>query len=399
MLKNAAAGGSAVIVALAIATPAFAETRTSMVVAGDGSVESNPYAVSTGSSATASVGAQVDPKIAIVTATSTLALHGTARVQQYTSRYGTEVSGGAAADYVQHLSDHTTLNAAVGYHTSLSGVRDQLSLRIDPTDTTTPPDLVLIDPSLIGQRLRNQSLNASAGLSFMTSARDTLSLSSGYNQSWVKGTAGNDFRFITGQANFSHVLSAHSSVNASVSYGSSHYFNTASGDSTTISPQVGISTVLGARMMLLLQGGATFVRINQGNGTKRNVTAFSGQVNLCRHGEYDDFCLAASRAAQPTLFGGMRNLTRLSFDYSRKLSERNRLSLQADYSRGDGSYLPSSTSLASLVGGSASFSRQFNRRFSGFVTAGAQKAYDTNTQRPVNAFGRIGLRYLFGDDR
>ncbi|MBS0481118.1 MAG: hypothetical protein JSR96_03010 [Proteobacteria bacterium] len=329
---------------------------------------------------------------------TTFTVDGDFQARQYFEKYGTDLSGYAGANLSQRLSERTTATASAGFRTSRTAMRDVLHLRGDPAATNNP-DLVLIDPGLIGTRLRTEIVQASAGLTYVASQRSSWTLGANYAQSWTDSATASDYRYLGGRIGYSHVLSEHTSLIASVDVGSSNYLKTNAGDGFTVSPQVGVSTRLSPTVTLSTQGGVTFASVTQPDGSKRHFTSLAGSFRLCKAGANDSYCLNASRAAQPTVFGGLRSLTRIALDYTRTLNRRDSFTVTGDYTRNDGFKGSGVPDQPNYFGGQASFNRKFNDRFYGFVTAGVEKATNSIISRPANLFGSIGVRYVFGDLR
>lgn len=387
------------VAGLAVGTaPAMADTRASLTVSADASAASNPFKRSGDPPAGYLVSTELRPSVTLAGPRSSLSFDGNIRVDRYLQDYGTDVSGVAAARYSRQFSSQTGARANLSFRSSSSVLRDQLLRRDNLIDPTPPPPLdpIVPDPTLVGLRARTNVLNASAGVTHRTGMRSLWTLDGGYQQSWVRSGSGVDFNYINGQFGYSHQLSSVTSLNASVRAGSSDYAGRRTGDAVIITPQVGISTSLGPRWTVSLQGGMALARIDQDIGPKLKRTDLSGSLRLCNRGEYQVFCLSGARATQPTLDGVVRAVTSVAFDYQRQLNEHDSLGFVVQYNRTDGGREPGTSQTPHYTSAGADYSRQFDRRLQGFVSAGVDKALRSTPTRPANFRARLGIRYVIG---
>ena len=397
--KRVLAGSASVIGTLALAGIAHADQTKSVTVSGGLDAASNPFIQPKGSNGAISSWVDIRPHFGMQTDMASISVNGDLRADHYFSKYGTELSANLGADMSRRLSDRTTVTAAAAFRTSRSVARDQFLLRGDAAAISTAPDLIVIDPSLIGMRIRSTSIQGTVGLMHISGPRSSWSLGANYAQSWTDTASARDYRYAGGRIGYARTLSAHTKLTASVDVGASNYLGTKVGDGTSISPQVGFATQLGPKMSLSAQGGATIARVNQPAGSARTFTAFSGSFRLCKTGDKDRYCLNGSRAAVPTVLGGLRPVSRFSVDYGRTLSEKASLSFSADYNRSGNFGGAGVTRVPDYIGARGTYSRNFERRLQGFVTGGVERATKVIPRRPTNFFGSIGLRFVIGDLR
>ncbi len=341
----------------------------------------------------------VQPMLVTQTATSRLKIEALARNNSYIEDYGSDLAGSVAVNYQKQASERLSLRVSADFLSSRTALRDRLAQRFDPTDPNAPPQGPLADPSLIGTRLRTDTLRGGGGLTYQPSALDSVTIDASYGLSWTDDRPSSNYRYANGSITYARTLSPRTSLNATVTASTTTYPNAVTGDGYTIAPSVGLSTQLSQSYVLSVSAGATFVHTDIAGGLSENSTSFSGALSLCRERLRSKLCVAASRAVQPTLVGGLSTLTAVSLDYSVRMGAKNNLSITADYTRTDQTALIGSPDLPHYFGGDARFSREFSPRLRGFVTAGVDKAVNSAIERPADVHGGIGIQWIFGSLR
>lgn len=384
---------------LLAADPALASTRTSVVVTAGTKVETAPYEDVGSPPVGVAVSVGVMPTVRFDSGTSTVALTGNGRIDQYIEHYGNDISGAVGLAGNTRLSSKTSLSGSLGFQSSRRSYNDRLLSRPDPAVEVEFEPLVpalLADPSLLGTRNRSNTFSASAGLSHVLNARDSVSVAGSYSRGWTDSPLGQDFDQYGGQIGYSRRLSAATSLQLGFAASHSSYSLGAPG-TTVLTPSVGISTTLKNRWVLSVSGGASISMVETAPGLTTTRTGFSGSASACRRDERGGFCLNAARAMQPTFLGDVRAQTEFGASYSRRLSARDNISASATYSRTDGSVVSGVRGNAQdVLSGGLGYSRRFSQRLNGFASASLSKLLRASGNRRANFGVNVGVSYVFG---
>lgn len=381
---------------ICIGSAANADTRMGVNIAAGGSVESNPY-LTANSSADASGSLQIDPWLNIGDDISSVELRGNLNVQKYTQRAnGTDISGSADLSTSRRLSPYVSLSGGLNYVTTRNGT-NLTFVNVSPTDPLPPPTIPLPDITLGGARIRTQSMAGTLGMSVRLSPLDQAGASFTASRFSSNSGLGRDYTFLNGGLNYSRTLSDRTSLTASVRYSRSNYAGSREGDGTTVTPEVGIRRTLSPSMTLSASLGASFTRSTRADGTVQKFTSLSGEARICRKQDTTGMCFVAARSAQPTALGGITAVTSVSFNYDKRLSRRDTMTLGLGFNgtsnSGDTAISGLQTSQSYFASGT--WERNFDQRLSMFVSPSYSRI--KNSSNSYNSFKlSAGVRYRFG---
>ncbi len=396
ILPAAACGAGAIFATEA----AHADTYFTASVASGLRASTSPYTGAPGTPGGVAVSLDIQPRLTIKQSSSEIDIAASGSLNQYIKNYGSDYRFGGSIAASKRVSSQVSLNANASYGVSRSSYGGRIFAG-DRLAQTQPifQELLIDDPSLLGNRSRIKSLNAGAGFSYRPSERDSLSLNAEFAQTRTADIASSNYRSLQVQGGYSRVVSASTSLRASVSVSKSTYRNSAAGNGSVVSPQLGADIRLSEKLNLSVMAGVSISRTDLGNGVKVTSHSLSGNARLCSHSSRDSYCFSGSIGRQPTAFNGLTSVTRITFDASRKLSSRSSLSGTVSYHKSSDSGLVGRNFSTSYLIASASLSRQFNQRIYGFVSPSVEKALNFPTPRKTNYAINIGVRFVLGDQR
>ena len=400
ILKSAApfalAGGSIIL-----SSPALAETQFYTDVSLGAGWSSNPYLQNGQSSSALSGSVTVVPHLTLTEDVTTFDLRGLARIEEFDEDIRTNTSYGIDGSVTHSLSERTELRARAGFRGSIVGVNDGFFNPGDVIDENFLPP-VADDIGLNGTNQRRTTYQGGVGISHSLSEVDNISLDLSATAVRFGDTIVQDeYNFFSQSVGYSRVLSETTAIGATLGLSQINYLNQSQGDADIISPAITLEQQIGPDLVFSGSAGVSFARVDNGPLGKTNSTDFSGAFSLCREGETSNFCLRGSRATLPSAFDGVRSQTTVGLGFSRKLSRRNDLSLNASYSRSSDPVLgPTQVATETLeyVRGSATFNHRFQDRISGFVSVGYSDSYQRNFSREANMQVGIGITIRFGDN-
>jgi hypothetical protein len=207
-----------------------------------------------------------------------------------------------------------------------------------------------------------------------------------------------DINSVSTEARYSRTLSETTSVGLIGNYGISDFLGTQIGDAQVASGLLSLDRSFGGRWSASLAAGLSHTRVEQGPGQgDRTFVAFNARARICREGELSRFCFSGSRSPAPAAFGGVFITTALGADYTRRVSERGRISLAGSYTYTGGGRTALGVQPAfELANASARYDNQIAERLSLFVTGSFGKIWDNVVSRRANLGAAAGLQYRFG---
>lgn len=398
--RSICAGG---IVCCLLPVVAVAQTRTALDVTVGARAATNPYdAVGSGGAAVA-LSFGLDPSVIIERELSTLALTGSANIDRYLSKYGTDLSGSANADYERRLSETSSVGATASFSTTRSGISDLL--RNGGTVATGTGSPLLVDQQVVdvaGVPSRQNRMSFSVRGSVRPSAFDTVQASSGVALSRVTSGQGQDYRQLFTNLAYTRSLSETTSLTARVGFSDVDYSGRRDGDGQIVSPLVGVNFRIDPTLTVSLSGGVSIASIVQG-GRKRTQTGLAAQGSLCKRGELTSLCLTGSRDTQPTSLGGVSRATSVGLNLDRRLSPNTTVTATARYGRTDqpsGSQTAFGFRRTEYVSAAATLSRRLSERVYLTVSPGFDRVSDDGTRsRRANYEVMAGIRIRFGKYR
>ena len=428
MIRAGVALGALAGALVAFPSSAFAqsEERLSADVSATAGYSNNPFSIVGDDTGSALLALTVSPRFQILTQRSTVSISGNANVQQYLRRYGSNDSYSGAVDYQLRPSQNTTAHARLdlesavlgsfgGYQPAPSFVGTGITTGGSTTGTgtttgttpivpatTAPPLVPISDLGLYGLRNRRRLARLSGDVSFGLSERDTL-IVSGYGEATrynMLPQFGN-YEAYSGSLNWTRRLNDRFTAGIRAS-ASSYNYRTANGDTRAFPIEATLSGRLSAVWSIDGALGATFIDSSAIGSTRK--TSLSGNVNLCRRGELSQLCVQAARQASPTGFAGTQYATTAGATWTRRLSERENLTLNGSYSKVSSDNarllipgsLPLQTEFAQAV---VSYDRQVSERVRFVASANYRQLLGGNVNRPADFGGQVGLSYRIGDRR
>jgi len=417
------------LVAAPSAVSAQTEGRFSADASATAGYANNPFSILGDDTGSALVTLDIAPRYQILTERSTVTLSGDANVQQYLRRYGRNDSYSGAVDYQlrpsERITAHTRLdlssavlgsyNSYLPFGTGLGstgfGSPGTGTIGTGTTGTTTgtttgviPVGTVglapgLTDIGLYGLRNRRKTAQLSGDVGVTLSARDSLTVS-GYAQATrYNGIAQlGDFEAYSGSLGYSRRVSAQWNVGLRASASSFNY-RTVGGDSRVYPVEATVSGRLNQFWTINGSLGATFVDSDALGSTRQ--TSLSGSLNLCRQGNLSTLCIQAARQVSPTGFAGSQYVTTAGATWSRRLSERENLSLSGTYSKVGGNRAQSLVPglQDEFAQGVVSYDRRISQRLRLLTSANYRQFLTGNSGRPADFGGQIGVAYRLGDLR
>ena len=318
-----------------LSTTAHAQSRAAVDVTVGARAATNPFDAAGKESAAVAISFGIDPSLTIVRELSTLSLTGSAKVDQYLSRYGTDVSARANADYERRLSEAATVGATANFSTTRSGISDLLR-NGDALGTIggapVPIDEQLID--VAGAPSRQNRFSFAVRANVRPSEFDTFQASTGVAFSRVSSGQGQDYRQLYTNLGYSRTLSQSTSLTAQIGFADVDYSGRRNGDGQILSPLVGVNVRLDPTLTLSVSGGVSLASIEQ-NGRKRTQAGLAARGSLCKRGELTNICLTGSRDTQPSSLGGVSRATSIGFNIDRRLSPSSTIGATARYGRTD----------------------------------------------------------------
>ena len=375
-------------------------TRISTDVSAGVAVGTNPYLQGGDNTSGVSAFFEVAPMLTYEDEVSSLTLRGRARIQPYLERYSADDALSLDLNVTRKLSDRLSVRGAAGFQTNRSSAQDILldrQISLTPVIGLNP---LLSDISFIGQRTRTTSLNAQVGATWRPSEieQGDVDVGTGVQRFGRRDLA--DYRYANQQFRYSRSISERTSLTAAVGFSEVDYLGRRAGDAFIVSPRIGIEQQIQQSWRLSASAGLSQTRIRRIDDrySTRNTIALQG--SLCQDRARGRLCFNADRSSQPTALGDVRSVTTVGAAFTQRLSDRDELLVNANYSRTSEPRLGGrGGGAASFAGASAEFTRKLNDRFSWFAGASFADIYQTNNPRRANYQARAGIRYRFGDVR
>lgn len=417
---------------LVMPSAAQAQVETQVRVSAGAGAETNAF-LRDGDDTTALRGTiEIEPSLYYQDERTTFRIAGDIRFEQYSERYGTQdayyITGGGAT----RLNERTSLNATVGFRSSRNRAQDFIRGGLvgfdDPTDEFVdtddlgpelgiddgnigvdagldPGEFPLVDfsdPTLAGLGTRSESLSASASIRHILSPRDSFAVGIRASERSTARIDAFDYRQAGAFFSWAHQLSPRRNLQTNIDASRVERVGTSVGDAYYVSPLIGISQQLSPTQSLTLQAGASFSWVDTATGETFSNTSFAFNGSFCNRGARTNLCINGSRSARPTTFGGLSNSTTVGVNYSRALSERDSISVNARYGRasrlGNVQLVEDLPVDSEVYGAQARYRTYFGNRLSAFLTAGvSDSSSNFGTNRDPNLLFEIGISYLFGE--
>lgn len=418
------------------------ETSAEMQVATTAGYSNNPFAEVGNDTGSGFVALDLTPQIRVLTERSAFTVSGMAHIEDYVSRYPVTDSYRGSIDYRGRPSQRLTVFGHVDVSSAVLGADDQYAIGSlsglgETTGTTTigttgntgttgttgvvgtgttgtvaPPTSstgpLISDIGLLGTRDRRKSIYATVGGDEALSAYSTLSLT-GFADI-ARYSAFGDFSNYNGYGGtlgYSRRLSATLSIGVQGS-GSWYDYPSAEGSTTIYSAQATASVQFSQFWSAQAALGVSFVSADAaGSGDRASP---SGNINVCRQATYSSLCFQASRQARATGFNGVQYVTSAGANWTRRLTERSRLALDASYVQEGGlanRNIAQEGDAPARFNGlqdqylrvSATYDRQLRQRLRLLVSARYRDIFGGIAGEAADFGGQVGLSYRLGDLR
>lgn len=435
MIRIGLGAAAAAALALPVGAGAQTQSRVSADVSAIAGYSNNPFTSAGGDTGAAVATVDVAPRFQLLTPHSTVTVSADANFEQYLSRYGHNDSYSGALDYKVRPSARVTAHAHLDLSSSVLGAfNSNLPLAANttafaptvaaPADPATAgsgttgtvaaivpaeqlpiasPLVPYTDVGLFGLRNRRRTGQASGDLSFVLSARDTLSVG-GYGQvTRYSNLNTSNYETYGGSAGFQHSVSSRLRVGLTGSATTTNYHAGLS-DSRIYSIQATAAGQLNERWSADGALGVSFVSGDTTRSTRS--TSLSGDVDLCRRGPHSSLCLQAARSVSPTGFAGSQYVTSAGLSWTRQLDERQNVSLGGSYSKVGGTQAATGPTIPGglvlqneYAQATAGYYLRLRARLGLVASVNYRQLLDDNNGRSADYGGQLGLSYRFGDRR
>lgn len=396
--------------------------RMGLDVSAEAEATSNPYLDSESNDWVGAGSLELRPWLVSETSTDRIELEAFARGRAFTSDFDFEDSFGGSMRASHRASPRTNFYGQANVVSTSarsnfarfnrSGFdRDPLqpanpAIPAAPLDPATGGPLPVILPPLddiaiVGFQGRTTTLGISAGMNQQVDTRSTLSANVDYNRLWVEGDQISGYDNVSAGVNYSRRLNARTTVGFAVNAGQSRYDNDLFPKTTTLGAYINAQHQLNAFWTL---SGAVGVSSSSSPATafqpEIDEVGVAGNVNLCRSRDQSRLCLGLSRSQQPSTLGQVRTSDAIDFNFSERLSARDRVDIFANYSRSNApSEIATPFDEIEIASVGATFTRALSQRLDGYLFGRASRSYGGYlTDEPSLSFG-IGLRARLGDRR
>jgi hypothetical protein len=209
------------------------------------------------------------------------------------------------------------------------------------------------------------SISGGAALAWQASAKDSFTLDGNYmhQKSSTTGLSGDFDQY---SVNFGYLRA----INARTQIGVRNnitFFQTPGGPSShSIGPALAVTHAFNAAWKLDADVGVILQRLE--SPINSSSTGLGFHLSLCGTYPRSNICLRASRSSSGSAFGGLRQQTAASIDYSYRMSERSTLSLGATYAHNKSSGIDL-ISDSNIFRGDIDYNRRLSERLSVGVEA------------------------------
>lgn len=398
--------GLAVLACVASAASAQ-ETQTSVTVSTGASVETNPYNTLNSGGASIAATASIRPSMRWRGEFSTIELGGLASFRQFTKRYGLEDNYSLDGSISTRVAERLTLRSNASFSYNQGGFNDfgrpgllPGGLPANPSDPNPNPlpNPAVIDPTVLGQRVRTTAFDLGVGGTAQLNAYSSLSLDVSGRGNRFRQIGFGDFNTVTGRASYQYQLSELTSIGLIGSVSRTDYLGTTVGDALTTSIMGSLDRRLNANWTLTGSAGLAITRIDQLPGLPdEKFNSLTAALSFCNQGERGRFCVNGSRAPEPSAFGNVRVNNSLAADYSYRVTERESVTVSGSYAHtGSGRGLVSALPAVDFVSGAIRYDNQFRNNLSIYAATNFSKFYSSDFPRKANFGVNAGVQYRFG---
>lgn len=422
-------GLGAAAAAVAPGAAAAQQVQTGMIVSAGVDAESNPYSSTTDDKAAVAATAELRPRVRITDARTVIDISAGAQFRQFVSRYGLEDSYNVNANAASRVTERLTVRTSGFFSSTESGFnglnRPALSAYVptfatgagggaivspEPVGTpdllvsTTPNLLVdtplgtLTDVTVLGQRTRVKAWGSGLGFDARLSDRTNLSTDFNAQAERFSRLGLGDFDSYNGEAQFSRGLTELTSVGVIGGFGLTDYLGGRVGDARNAFGLLSLDRRFSARWSLSASVGASYTSIHQRLGQPdTHFTALNVRGQFCWQDSLQRLCLTANRSPQPSANGNVRVADALGVDFSRRLSERERLTITASYNRtGPGRGVAANLGAITFAGATARYDKQLTDRATLFTSASINQIYGGLASRRPNVGAAAGVQFRLG---
>ena len=314
--------------------------------------ETNPFLIDLPDTGTASLRLNLLPTFSRQGARGDVRVSTRIEYIEYTANYDAVLNAGA------DFSSRLVLNERLEGNVELSidsGVLATNFAGLEPVDGVPGNPGALPggdDITLLGLDQRRTEYQAGGGLRYQLSPRDELAVSMSFRADRFEEQDLDDLQetdFLTGRVSYARQVSSGLEIGVAVDASSIDIVDQSLGAISTISPQAIVSLALSPIWELAGSLGVASIRSDT-NFSEETFTAFSGDVSICRSGVRANLCLTGARQVVPFGIGGAGLQSTVGATYSFRLSERETLSLSANYGKASGAFLAEGGGIETISG-------------------------------------------------
>lgn len=371
------------------AMPMFAQASTESAVdvsVGAGSA-SNPFLRNAGDRPAVTATLGVSPRFTLTEGRTKFELTGDVRLTRSNRSFANAESAQAAVSGTWMVNPRFTVSPQVGYAVTVAGQTDLTDLTAE-----TPTPLVQ-DPSVAGAATQRRELSLGLASQYRPDGRQQIGLSLYARDSRLSNVAaGNDYTIVGQTLTYNH-QDDRGTFGASLDVMRYRCQSRQFCQQRVISPQATTSIRFNARWTLRASAGASYIWLDVGRGVSFTAQP-SADLNLCRADPESQTCLRVAHTVQPTALDGLRAVTTVGVSTNYRLSERNRIVLNGDYSR---------SAQTSLQGGTfrlyqARLTDEYtlSRSLALLVSASRSDSFSSSVGRRINTEVSFSLRFSLG---
>jgi hypothetical protein len=373
-------------------------------ISGGLEASSNPFLLEQGTEAVSAYVA-IDPTIFLEDGKDTTVIDGSLRATQYFNEYGTDANGSLRLATQRALSERTELELSASITSTRRSFVDGLtsgSSNLPFADPTALPDPVSLDPTLIGELVRSNTMSVTGSIQHELSPVSSLTGRGAFSRQSFSNNAGVDVSSASASLAYGRQVASQTVVSIGGQFASFDFAGSDVGDARVYTLQARVEHEIGTRWSLAVGGGVDLVDRNLGVLGRETSTFFSGDLGLCNRGLRTRFCVTGQRAAQPAAIGGVAIVTSVGVSYELELSRNDVLSFNSQFGRSnqtlDNGFATAGT-VVDVFGASANFSHNLSERAAFIVALGYSDVSDDLRDVPANAFVRVGITLGFGRRR
>lgn len=330
-----------------LASPSLAQaqegTRAIVDISSGAEVSSNPFLTADGNEA-AEAYIEIDPRVFLEDGRHQTVLGGSFRLSQFTNGYGLDESASVRIESRRALAERTSLNLRASVYSARPSLRDQLTsganTSLDENDVDLP-EPVDFDPTNIGTRTRTTNLTISGSIEHQLSEIETFEGTATIAKSYFGDAAGIDYTDASLSLAYIRQLTSKTNIGLQGNFSLTDYDESIvgneiiNGDANVYEITATVGHNLDTRWAAKAALGVNLVDRSSGPADHKSDFLFVANAALCRSGLQTEFCITASRSAQPTALAGVSTVTSIGASYEYRLNEDNTFSVGSFFGRSE----------------------------------------------------------------